>query len=494
MSGSSRGFIGWGGAMGALGCAMILSGCVIEESGPEFGDDDDFFFETCEPDNPSPRCIGGETTVFDSSPLAFNFAAQTLSARELDRFSLGRDVFTIRFQSGRFGDFNGLGPHFNDSSCGGCHQNNGRANPYRADDQPTPALLVRVSRLDEDGVAHPLQAYGSQLQPFGVDGGDGEVKIFATWQTRLERLGEERASGQVVELTWPEFSFFDPAHGRFERGFVYSARATPSMIGLGLLEAIPSRELLAQADPDDEDGDGISGRANFEVDAETGKRQVGRFGWKASHATLRSQNAAAMLGDVGVVSGRVRGADCEVAMPASPCQRGADGELVGEVEIEDHLMDALDFYTRHIAPPASRFGQFGAEEVHRRGKAMFEEANCTACHTPSWRTSPEANSEVLAGQEIWPYTDLLLHDMGDGLADGRPDGEATGREWRTPPLWGIGLTTTVNGHQRFLHDGRARSFEEAILWHGGEAEESKEAFRTMSDRDRGALLEFLWTL
>lgn len=478
---------GW--AIAVLGCAFVLSGCVIEQSGPELED-----AEICEEGSMSKRCLAGEGTVFDDSPQAFNFPVKTMARRDRDLFDLGRDVFTINFQEPRFGrDFEGLGPRFNDSSCGGCHQMNGRANPYRADGQPTPALLVRVSRLDEDGVAHPLKEYGSQLQPFGINGEEGEVQVFATWKTRSVPLGALEHEGDI-ELTWPEFSFFEPAHGRFESGFVYSPRATPTMVGLGLLEAIPSEDLLAQADPDDEDGDGISGRANFEVDAVTGKRLVGRFGWKAGHATLTSQNAAAMLGDIGVVSSRMASADCGVAMPASTCRRGADGELVGEVEIEDHFMDALDFYTRHIAPPASRFGHFGMEEEHRRGEELFEGAGCASCHTPSWRTSPDFGSEALAGHEIWPYTDLLLHDMGEGLADGRPDGEATGREWRTPPLWGIGLTMTVNGHQRFLHDGRARSFEEAILWHGGEAAASKEAFRTMSFADRITLVEFLWSL
>ena len=489
MGWSRERFMAWRAGMTSLGCVLLLSGCVIEQSGPELDED-----EICEEGHMSKRCLAGEATVFDDSPQAFNFPVSTMSRRDRDRFDLGRDVFTINFQSQRFGrDFEGLGPNFNDSSCGGCHQLNGRANPYRFDEQPTPALLIRVSRLDEDGVAHPLKEYGSQLQPFGVDGRDGEVKVFATWKTRVERVGPREAMDNV-ELTWPEFSFFDPAHGRFESGFVYSPRATPSMVGLGLLEAIPAASILAAADPDDEDGDGISGRANIEVDALTGEELLGRFGWKASHATLTSQNAAAMLGDIGVVSSRMSRADCGVASPASTCRRGADGELVGEVEIEDHFMEALDFYTRHIAPPASRFGQFGLDDLHERGEALFEEAGCTSCHTPSWRTAPDATSEALAGQEIWPYTDLLLHDMGEGLADGRPDGEATGREWRTPPLWGIGLVDMVNGHQRFLHDGRARSFEEAILWHGGEAEESREAFRAMSFDERVALIEFLRTL
>ena len=485
--------MGSGVVMAALVSVFMSSGCVLEQSGEEFAPE---FEEAdiCAEDTSSKRCLGGNATIFDDSPQAFNFPVPTMARQDRDRFDLGRDVFTINFQDSKFGrDFEGLGPRFNDSSCGGCHQLNGRANPYRFDDQPTPALLIRVSRLDEDGVAHPLKEYGSQLQPFGVDGSDGEVQIFATWQTRLVTLGPRGRDGQV-ELTWPEFSFFEPAHGRFERGFVYSPRATPTMVGLGLLEAIPSDALLAQADPDDEDGDGISGRPNIEVDAVTGERLVGRFGWKAGHATLTSQNAAAMLGDIGVVSSRMAREDCGVAIPASTCRRGADGELVGQLEIEDHFMEALDFYTRHIAPPASRFGNFGMEDLHQRGEDLFEEAGCASCHTPSWRTAPDAISEALAGQEIWPYTDLLLHDMGEGLADGRPEGEATGREWRTPPLWGIGLAMTVNGHQRFLHDGRARSFEEAILWHGGEAEVSKEAFRTMSSQDRIALIEFLWSL
>lgn len=438
------------------------------------------------------QCSGGETTVFDASPLAFNSAVANLDDDDIDKFELGQHVFTVSFQAGNGfgGDFKGVGPRFNDSSCGGCHLGNGRANPYDNRGQPTPALLVRVSKLDAQGVAHPLDAYGSQLQPQGVSDRfediGGEVDIFVRWETTTGAFDD----GTPYELVRPDFSFSNPAHGRFEQGFVYSPRATSSMIGLGLLEAIPSSQILAQADPDDEDQDGISGRPNIHRDEVTGARKVGRFGWKSSHATLQDQNAAAMLGDIGVVSRHVRTKDCNVAMPSSPCT-DVNGVLQGEVEIEDHFMDALDFYTRHIAPPASRFGHFEEGGLHQEGLELFEELGCDACHTPSWTTASGHPNKALAGQVIFPYTDLLLHDMGEGLADGRPDGEANGHEWRTAPLWGLGLVDTVNDHQRFLHDGRARNVSEAILWHGGEAAASRDLYKALDSSERRKLIAFL---
>jgi CxxC motif-containing protein (DUF1111 family) len=220
---------------------------------------------------------------------------------------------------------------------------------------------------------------------------------------------------------------------------------------------------------------------------------LGRFGWKAGAATVADQSAAAMSGNIGLASPLAPAPWGECTAAQTDCRAGPHGgsEAPGDLEAPADLMDLVVFYSRNLAVPARR----GADRPEvLRGKAAFYRSGCTGCHTPKHATRGDWPLEALAGQLVWPYTDLLLHDMGEGLADGRPEGEASGREWRTPPLWGIGLTETVNGHTFFLHDARARSLTEAILWHGGEAEASREAFRALSAAERAARLAFLGSL
>lgn len=441
-------------------------------------------------------CSGGETTVFEANSDAFGFPAHNLDEDDRAQFERGRTVFHSRFLAAEeFAfPFGGLGPRFNDDSCGSCHAADGRGRPYNNVDQPTPALLIRISRINEQGIAEPVEFYGSQLQPLAIEGVEPEMDVSVEWSFETGQFNDLES----FELATPTFRFTNPAHGRLPQGFVYSPRATPAMIGLGLLEAIPAADILAKADPEDDDLDGISGRPNIERDAETGERRVGRFGWKAGHATLHSQNAAALLGDMGIVTKTVGTADCDAGVPSSTCEQ-VDGQLQAVSELDTFDQNDLDFYTRHLAVPARRdifFQDFDDrfDESIDRGEELFAEAQCAACHTPSWTTASELPDKSLAGQQIAPYTDLLLHDMGEGLADGRPDGVADGREWRTAPLWGIGLVSVVNNHTRFLHDGRARNLSEAILWHGGEAAESRDRFKAMSARDRRALLDFLRSL
>ena len=250
-----------------------------------------------------------------------------------------------------------------------------------------------------------------------------------------------------------------------------SLRAPPPVFGRGLLEALPDDAVLALADPDDVNGDGISGRVNWVFDAVTHQTRIGRFGVKANTATLFEQSAAAYLADMGV------------STPVFP-------EPDGSFELDFDTLDAVTFYIRTLAVPTRRAPGAGAA----RGEALFDAAGCATCHTPSLTTG-DSPIAALRYQTIAPFTDLLLHDMGEGLADGRPDFAADGAEWRTPPLWGIGLTDTVLGARGpLLHDGRARSLEEAILWHGGEGETAREYFRRASAEDRAALIEFLRSL
>jgi CxxC motif-containing protein (DUF1111 family) len=260
------------------------------------------------------------------------------------------------------------------------------------------------------------------------------------------------------------------------------------MVGMGLLEAIAEEDIIRNADPDDWDGDGVSGRPNWVWNHEVGVNQIGRFGWKANTATVREQVAGAFLGDMGLTSpARTHGG-------ASLSELGVAAiayEEEGEPEVTAKIFDHVVFYSSVLAVPARR--DVGDSQV-LLGKKLFGRLGCAECHVPEYRTAEVAGFPEVSGQRIFPYSDLLLHDMGDGLADGRGDFEADGREWRTPPLWGIGLVETVNGHTEFLHDGRARSLEEAVLWHGGEAERSRAGYVALSKDERGAVVAFLESL
>ena len=222
------------------------------------------------------------------------------------------------------------------------------------------------------------------------------------------------------------------------------------------------------------------------VSRRTGAPALGRFGWKATQPSVEEQVAAAFVNDIGITSSLF--AEEAVGSALAEKLEYASG---GEPELDDHKLARVTFYSQVLAVPAQR----GAEDAEvRRGAELFASAGCAACHTPSWRTGPSAVLPEYAEQTIHPYTDLLLHDLGRGLADGKRDGDAAPEEWRTPPLWGIGLFEAVSGHTRYLHDGRARDLAEAVLWHGGEAERARERFRLMPQDERAALLAFLGSL
>ena len=265
-------------------------------------------------------------------------------------------------------------------------------------------------------------------------------------------------------------------------GLLVSPRVAPPVFGQGLLEAVTEATILASADPDDQNGDGISGRANYVWDPITGSTEIGRFGRKANTATVLQQTAAAYNGDMGVTSS---------FLPAEPCEGEQAGCERHDPEVTDEVVRLVEHYVRTLGVPARR--DLDDAEA-RRGEALFKSAGCASCHLPELRTGTLADVPEASNQVIRPYTDLLLHDMGPGLADGRPDFLASGSEWRTAPLWGIGLTTVVNGHTNFLHDGRARDLMEAVLWHDGEAAGAKAKVLKMAAADREALLAFLRSL
>jgi CxxC motif-containing protein (DUF1111 family) len=433
---------------------------------------------------------------------AFSKPQTNLGFAERATFNIGNAIFRRVWVSAPASTVSadGLGPLFNSRGCQNCHLKDGRGHPPAANapDDDAESMLMRLSipprteaerQMLASGRASVIRepTYGEQLQDKALPELPAEGVIWTEWTERTVPL----SGGERARLRQPRYEVRDLAYGALAPGTMMSVRVAPQMIGLGLLEAIADDDILAHADPDDRDGDGISGRPNHVWDPVADKLALGRFGWKANQPHLARQNAAAFAGDVGISSRLAADAwgDCTAAETA--CREAPHGTGPDGVEVSDELMQALLFYTRQLAVPARR--DVEAPQV-LRGKRVFYETGCIACHRPKYITRRDAAHESLAHQLIWPYTDLLLHDMGEGLADDRPDGRASGREWRTPPLWGLGLTETVSGHTFLLHDGRARNVLEAILWHGGEAAAQARTVAEMAPADRAALLAFLNSL
>lgn len=383
----------------------------------------------------------------------------------------------------------GLGPLFNTNACQNCHIKDGRGHPPEPDAINQVSMLVRLSippKNDADAdTLHrlgnvPDPIYGLQLQDFAVAPLHAEGQVRVSYREFPVIL----ADGLIVQLREPKLEIIDMTYGPLHPQIQMSARIAPPMIGLGLLAAIPPEEVLLGEDPDDRNGDGISGQANRVWDASGEVTVLGRFGWKAGQPNLSQQNAAAFHGDMGITSGLFAKDNCPAS--AEIC-RQLDG---GQPELSREIQTQVDFYSANLAVPMRRDTQ---DPTVQLGWQVFNEAGCAACHTPTWVTGPSPH-DWLSAQTIHPFSDLLLHDMGPGLADNRGEFLADGREWRTPPLWGLGLAEAVAGEAFFLHDGRARSPLEAILWHGGEAQASREAVRTLTTTRREALLAFLNSL
>jgi len=426
--------------------------------------------------------LGGDTTRSIDSSEAFTFIAANSPVERQRAFLFGNRVFNTRWAaySGLVDAFDGLGPTFNRDSCAGCHTRDGRGQPPVNPGDPMESMLVRLSVMSPDGHAVPDPRYGDQLEDNAIRGVKPEGRAIIAYTDVPGTYGD----GTPYTLQQPHLTFAGAAYGSLD-GDIVSPRVAPAVIGLGLLEAVPASTLEALADADDTDGDGISGRINRLTD-DKGNPAIGRFGWKANVASIPEQAAGAALGDIGLTTSIFAKANCppvQAGCRAAPAQSGP--------EISDSFFDRLVTYARLLAVPQARPKD---DTTFQAGLATFRAMGCAACHMPTLKTGPDASLPELANQTFHPFTDLLLHDMGEGLADNRPDGSATGSEWRTAPLWGIGLIPLVNGHDRLLHDGRARGMAEAILWHGGEAESAKEAFRTAPADERAALIAFLKSL
>lgn len=434
---------------------------------------------------PSPL-LGGQTTIFNETPNAFGQPLPGLAREQNLLFFVGNSFFNQNWVSAPASTTarDGLGPLFISRSCAGCHFRDGRGRAPTFDDEPSTGFLIRLSVPERDlsGANLPDPIYGGQFQVAGIPGvaREGDVRILYT------EMPVTFADGRVVMLRSPRYELVNLSYGALAPDVMLSPRVANQIIGLGLLEAIPEETLLALADPNDRDGDGISGRPNFVWDALNTRVAVGRFGWKANQPHLLQQAASAFSDDIGITTTLFPAPNCTAFQPE--CLAAPDG---GAPEISDDDLLKVVLYTSVLAVPAQR----NADDPQvLRGAEVFAQARCTACHIPTLETGIHPTIPQLSHQTIHPYTDLLLHDMGAGLADGRPDFAATGSEWRTPPLWGIGLFATVNQHTTYLHDGRARNLLEAVLWHGGEAQDARDVVLGLSAADTDALIAFLQSL
>jgi len=424
---------------------------------------------------------------------AFSIPIAMLDTEQAAIFAKGREQFNEAWvvapdPSGVWG----LGPTFNEDRCAHCHENNGRAKAPAERHEAVRGMLVRLSVPGRaaHGEPRPHPAYGDQLQNRGIPGRvPAEGHAFFIYAERAVSFSD----GEVVTLRMPAIGFSDLQFGDLGADTMVSPRIAPAMVGLGLLEAVPEQAILAIAR--EQEKLGVSGKPNYVWDQENGRMVLGRFGWKAGQPNLRQQTAAAFLNDIGATTHFFPEENCpEVQVQcldvpsASKC--GGQGGCTGNYrpEVVPSRLSNITLYLQALAVPVRR----GVNDPEfKRGEQLFNQADCGACHVPELKTGGNTAIPAAADVTIRAYTDLLLHDMGQELADGRPEYEADGREWRTPPLWGIGLVNEVNGHSDLLHDGRARNVTEAILWHGGEAAQARERFRMLPKTDREALVKFV---
>ncbi|WP_218104301.1 di-heme oxidoredictase family protein [Methylophaga muralis] len=406
------------------------------------------------------------------------------SEQKLGQFAAGRSLFNQMWVIAPSSDedIDGLGPLYNSISCLACHSGNGRGHAPDGPTEKMRSMLVRLSIPGENPFhSEPHLVYGGQLQEFAVPGVPAEGRAEIHYEYSTIALSE----GETVTLRKPSIKLVNPGYGEFGE-VLTSARIGPALVGMGLVEMIDKQEILSWQDADDANADGISGRVNWIIDDATLTRKIGRFGYKASIVSLNEQIASAFQADLGLTSALFPEENCSDVQLA--CQQAVSG---GKPELTAEQLQAVSFYLQFLAVPAPR-DQSKPEVI--RGRAVFDEAGCTACHRPQIKTSSTAKPAAFANRLIAPYSDYLLHDMGEELSDHRPDSGATGAEWRTAPLWGIGLAEKVGDRVGYLHDGRATTLLEAILWHGGEGQKSRDGVINMPKADRDALLQFLKSL
>lgn len=433
------------------------------------------FFEEDDYDN---RLSGGAATVFDATSKAFTHEISGLTERDAHVHELGDAAFEQTFVAAGATRFGGLGPVFNNVSCISCHHNDGKGTPTAG--FSTSSLLFRLSIPGTDAHGGPLAApgFGGQLQDQALFGVTPEAHVDISYTD----VPVTYADGTTTVLRKPVYTFRD-AYTSLPANYLYSPRLAPPVFGAGLLENIPEEEILSFVDAKDANGDGITGKANYVYNPYSQATELGRFGLKANTSTILVQVATAYQQDMGVTS---------YAQPKESMfgQSQYDNKN-DDPELPDSILNAVAFYVKTLAVPARR----NTTNIDvKAGETLFTTLNCSGCHRPTMQTGVNVTLPQISNQRIHAYTDLLVHDMGEGLADNRPDFLASGTEWRTMPLWGIGLFEKTNGVPYYLHDGRARTLEEAILWHDGEAKKAKQAFMQLSQTDRSRLIKFLQSL
>lgn len=452
----------------------ILSGCNIDQPTD--------VSTSSTPIDATGALSGGDTTILSETSHAFSIPAPNLAADALEKHLDGDLEFEAIFVTAPAEVNPGLGPIYNNITCINCHVRDGRGKPPAVDEKLV-SMLFRLSLPNsedsETGQSPiPVPGYGTQLNNRAIYGTPSEGTVIIEYSEQTLTT----ADGTRIYLRYPDYTLTD-TYKPIPENVEVSPRVAPVVFGLGLLEAIPEETILTYADEEDVNGDGISGKPNYVWDVVEKRYKLGRFGWKANQPNLLQQVASAYHDDMGLTTSlfpleNSHGQSQLKQNPTSP-------------EVSDEILDVVTFYVQTLAVPARR-NVNDPQVMH--GEQLFAQAQCADCHIPTLRTGVLPGVPSVSNQTIHAYTDMLLHDMGPDLADNRPDFRASGSEWRTPPLWGIGLVQTVNGHTNFLHDGRARDLMEAILWHGGEAEKSRQMTLQMTTEERDALIAFLESL
>ena len=414
----------------------------------------------------------------DTSTKAFSHAID-LSHEEQDKFMLGKSFFSVPWVEAPSATTarDGLGPLFSANTCKHCHPNNSAGVAITEEGKVARSLVLRLSNaknINNDLIMKngfmPEPTYGGQLSVSGTS----DVPYEGSVSVKYEEIHGMYTDKEPYMLRLPLYSVENVAYGAMREETNIAPRVALSLVGMGLLEAVSDAEILKYEDRDDANKDGISGKANYVFSPEHNKTMLGRFAYKATAVDIKHQSANAAHNDMGLSNPLYPYENCTQAQ--KECNEAPRG--VHEFDLPQERLEAIAFYLKARKIPAPR-----VSEAYKEGKEIFSALGCVACHRESMQT-PD-------GIVFYPYSDLLLHDMGEGLADGHSDFLASKSEFRTTPLWGIGLREKLSGSLQLLHDGRARSFEEAILWHGGEAQNAKEAFVALDKEKRERLVAFL---
>jgi CxxC motif-containing protein (DUF1111 family) len=443
---------------------------------------------------------GGSMTVKRLKTLSYIHPGSSVTPMQKlnfwSGFSFFRDPWVISPSSTKSRD--GLGPLFNTRSCISCHDAGSRG-PLSPEGESLPSsLVIKFGKLSTKIADKSLSLvdpnYGDQLQPRSIlykhptlqDTMQGEASLQLSYQTTKGRY----ADGSEYELRKPSYHLTNLAYGEMASHIGLTPRFAPNIFGAGLLDAIDNKDLLAQEDISDSNDDGISAKYNRVPNVKTGVLEIGRFGLKANHPNLAQQIGAAFRNDIGITNSFFPTEACTEIQ--RNCIKTAKLTTAKDsLEINDKLFSLVLTFNRLLGVPPARDLN---GELQRKGREHFYLLGCQQCHQPSYQTDKNYPVTELANQRIWPYSDLALHDMGEGLADNVIDHKASGQEWRTAPLWGIGLQSTTTRRTEFLHDGRARSISEAILWHGGEAAPAQQKFIQLTRLERKELITFLQSI